>query len=66
MTKAPRDSRGDYPFVLEEWQLARQRSRDAFTAVPDPSEADIEWFTEEGIDHMATHLVELTIWNDRR
>jgi len=52
--------------VLEEWNLARGRSREAFAAVEAPSETDIEWFTEEGVDHMATRLAELVTWNSRR
>ena len=52
--------------VLDEWALARTRSREALAAVEAPSQTDLEWFTEEGVDHMATHLAELVAWNGRR
>jgi hypothetical protein len=52
--------------ALDEWNLARGRAREAFGAIEAPSESDIEWFTEEGIDHMATHLAEMVAWKSRR
>jgi len=48
--------------ALDDWADARDRARAAFTSVDPIPEWAITWFTDEGTDHMADHLVELREW----
>lgn len=44
------------------WTAARARARAALAAVDEVAPVAATWFTEEGIDHMAEHLIDLRRW----
>ncbi|MEX0833339.1 MAG: hypothetical protein WD276_05630 [Actinomycetota bacterium] len=51
--------------ALDDWADAREGARMAFASVEPVPEWAITWFTDEGTDHMAEHLVELRRWAAR-